>query len=375
MAGLALEQTGARPMTLKVHLRRQLASFKLSVDFECKPGITALFGRSGCGKTSLINQIAGLMKPDSGRLEVDDQVFYDSALEIDVAARKRRIGYVFQDARLFPHLSVENNLRYGEWLTPKADRYITLETVLELLALGPLLKRRPANLSGGERQRVAIGRALLCSPRILLMDEPLSGLDGARKRDIIPYLERLRDEMHLPIVYVSHALEEVARLADTVVLLHDGQQQAVGSPESVLTRLDLRAHTGRYEASSIVPATVQSHRPEFAVSILQTSAGSLIAAQLDRPVGAKVRLRLRARDISISKAPIQDSSLRNQLRGVISEISAEEGAFAEVLMMLPDETQLLVRVARINLEMLRLKVGDTAFALIKTAALDRAAIL
>ena len=362
-------------MTLKVQLRRQLVSFKLSVDFECKPGITALFGRSGCGKTSLINQIAGLMKPDSGRIVVDEQVLYDSALAIDVTTRKRRIGYVFQDARLFPHMSVESNLRYGEWLTTKSNRYVKMHTVVELLALGPLLTRRPANLSGGERQRVAIARALLCSPRILLMDEPLSALDGARKRDIIPYLERLRDEMQIPIVYVSHALEEVARLADTVVLLHDGQQQAVGAPENVLTRLDLRAHTGRYQASSLIPATVQSHRTEFAVSILQTAAGSLIAAQIDKPIGSKVRLRLRARDISIAKKPLENSSLRNQLRGVIVDISEEEGAFAEVLLQLPDKTVLLVRVARINLEMLDLHPGDTAFALIKTAALDRAAVL
>ncbi len=360
---------------MDVLLHKKLASFELSVDFECKPGITALFGRSGCGKTSLIEQIAGLMTPDSGRILVDDKVLYDSALAINVPARKRRIGYVFQDARLFPHLSVLNNLRYGEWLTPRKQRYATLDSVLELLALGPLLQRRPATLSGGERQRVAIGRALLCSPRLLLMDEPLSALDGARKRDILPYLERLRDEMHIPIVYVSHALEEVARLANTVVLLHDGQQQAVGPPETVLTRLDLRAHTGRYEASAIIPAVLQSHRPEFGVSILQTSAGSLISPQLDRAVGSKVRLRLRARDLSIAKNPIADSSLRNQLRGVITDIAVEEGAFAEVLLKLPDETQLLVRVARINLEFLQLEIGDTAFAMIKTAALDRAAIL
>lgn len=362
-------------MTLKVQLRKQLSPFELSVDFECKPGITALFGRSGCGKTSLIEQIAGLMPPDSGRISVDDKLLYNSESGVDVPARHRRVGYVFQDARLFPHLSVRNNLRYGEWLRPKAERYVKLDTVLELLALGPLLQRRPATLSGGERQRVAIGRALLCSPRILLMDEPLSALDGARKRDILPYLERLRDEMHLPIVYVSHALEEVARLADTVVLLHDGEQQAVGSPESVLTRLDLRAHTGRYQASSIVPAVVQSHRPEFAVSVLQTAAGSLIAAQLDKAVGSKVRLRLRARDISIARTPHNDSSLRNQLRGVIVDIAEEKGAFAEVLLQLPDKTILLVRVARINLKALELKVGETAFALIKTAALDRASVL
>ncbi len=362
-------------MTLQVQLRKKLEPFELEVDFECKPGVTALFGRSGCGKTSLIEQIAGLMAPDSGRIQVDDRVLFDSTTATNVAVRKRRIGYVFQDARLFPHLSVANNLRYGEWLTPKTERYVSSANVLELLALGPLLQRRPATLSGGERQRVAIGRALLCSPRILLMDEPLSALDGARKRDIIPYLERLRDEMRIPIVYVSHALEEVARLADTVVLLHDGQQQAVGSPQTVLTRLDLRAHTGRYEASSIVPATVQSHQPEFAVSILQTSAGRLIAAQLDRPVGSNVRLRLRARDISITKQPVQHSSVRNQLRGVIVDIAEEEGAFAEVLLELPDNTRLLVRVARINLKVLQLSIGDSAFASIKTAALDRASVL
>ncbi len=362
-------------MSLTVSLRKQLNDFQLSVQFECKPGITALFGRSGCGKTSLIELIAGLMKPDSGRVSIGDQTLYDSETATFVPAHKRRMGYVFQDARLFPHLSVANNLRYGERLAPRAERYVDLHTVLDLLAIGHLMDRRPATLSGGERQRVAIGRALLCSPRILLMDEPLSALDGARKRDIIPYLERLRDDMRIPIVYVSHALEEVARLADTVVLMHEGKQQAVGNAQSVLTRLDLRQHTGRYEASSIVPAVVQSHLPEYGVSILETAAGSLISAQLDRPMGAQVRLRLRARDISIAKAPVSDSSLRNQLRGRITEIASEKGAFTEVLLTLPDETALLVRVARINLESLQLKVGDSAFALIKTAALDRAAVL
>ena len=344
-------------MSLKVRLDKRLSSFSLSVNFACASGVTALFGRSGCGKTSLIEQIAGLLQPDAGRIEINNTVLYDSETGINLPAYKRRIGYVFQDARLFPHLSVESNLRYGEWLTPKSQRVISHSIVVDLLALEPLLKRRPATLSGGERQRVAIGRALLCSPKTLLMDEPLSALDGARKRDIIPYLERLRDETQIPIIYVSHALEEVARLADTVVLLHEGQQQAVGPPQSVLTRLDLRAHTGRYEASAIVPAQLQSHRPEFGVSILQTAGGSLIAAQLDRAIGSQVRLRLRARDISIAKDPVANSSLRNQLRGKIVDIAAEHGAFAEVLLQLPDDTRLLIRVARINLETLQLSLS------------------
>ena len=210
-------------MSLAVAVRHKLGGISLDVGFESTGGITAVFGASGCGKTSLVNVIAGLIRPDFARISVGDTVLIDTERGIDLPPHKRRIGYVFQEARLFPHLTVENNLAYGEWFTPKSERYAGRAQILDLLGIGHLLKRRPRDLSGGEKQRVAIGRALLASPRLLLMDEPLASLDGARKAEIMPYLERLRDEVQIPIVYVSHSVAEVMRLASDVAVLAQGK--------------------------------------------------------------------------------------------------------------------------------------------------------
>lgn len=354
-------------MSLQLQLKKQLAPFELSVDFECGSGITALFGPSGSGKTSLIEQIAGLMRPDSGRIKIDNKVLYDSSSGVNIAAHKRRVGCVFQDARLFPHLSVLNNLRYGEWLRPKSERYIERSSVLELLALEPLLQRRPATLSGGERQRVAIARALLCSPRILLMDEPLSALDDARKHDVLPYLKRLRDEVHIPIVYVSHSLDEVTELADTVVLLDCGQQQAIAPPQSLLSARGSQTYIN--ETYSTVTALVQSHRPAFSVSVLHTAAGVLIAPQVDRTIGEELQLHLRNSGISIARDTGEGHESYNQLRGVIVDIDNKESAFSELIMQLPDGAKLRIRTTRFHLNALQLRAGDKATALVESTAL------
>ncbi len=210
-------------MALAIDVTHRLGEFHLAVRFEAEGGVIALFGPSGSGKTSLINVIAGLIVPQHGRVVVDDTVLVDRAQGICVKPRQRRIGYVFQDGRLFPHLTVRQNLLYGTFFTPKQERFVALAEVVELLDLGTLLHRRPALLSGGEKQRTAIGRALLSSPRLLLMDEPLASLDEKRRREVLPYIERLRDVAKIPIVYVSHAREEVDRLASTVVQLEGGR--------------------------------------------------------------------------------------------------------------------------------------------------------
>jgi molybdate transport system ATP-binding protein len=216
---------------LTVDVDKQLGAFAISVRFESREGITGLFGPSGSGKTSIINMIAGLVRPDRGRVAFADTVLFDSAARIDVPAYRRRIGYVFQEGRLFPHLTVAKNLDYGRRMNGLAEDPAHAQRVIELLDIKHLLERRPGRLSGGERQRVAIGRALLMQPRLLLLDEPLASLDGARKREILPYLERLRDEARIPMVYVSHHAGELRRLASSVVRIEGGRILAVGGEE------------------------------------------------------------------------------------------------------------------------------------------------
>lgn len=222
---------------LEVRAKHRLGVFQLDVELVAPTGgIVALFGRSGAGKTSLVNMLAGLLRPTEGRIALNGTVLFDSAARIDLPPERRRLGYVFQEARLFPHLDVRGNLLYGFRRVPAAERAIRLEQIVELLDIGPLLRRRPGSLSGGEKQRVAIGRALLANPRLLLMDEPLASLDATRKAEILPFIEQLRDKLRLPIVYVSHDMGEIVRLADTVVLLADGRVTAIGSAEQVLGR-------------------------------------------------------------------------------------------------------------------------------------------
>ena len=216
---------------LAVDVDKKLGDFVLSAKFECASGVTALFGPSGSGKTSLIGMIAGLVKPDRGRIAIDGDPVFDSTAGVDVPAHRRRIGYVFQDGRLFPHLSVARNLVYGRWMSGLARDDAQFRHITELLDIAPLLKRRPGALSGGERQRVALGRGLLMEPRLLLLDEPLASLDAARKREILPYFVRLRDETKLPMVYVSHDAGEVKTLANHVVMLDEGRVMATGGVE------------------------------------------------------------------------------------------------------------------------------------------------
>lgn len=226
-------------MTISVEIHHRLDRFVLDVAFQSGPGVTGLFGASGSGKTSVVNVIAGLVRPDYGRVAVDGDVLLDTSRGLSVGKHRRRIGYVFQEARLFPHLTVRHNLMYGRWFARGRGSRDEVGRVVELLGIAPLLDRRPAHLSGGEKQRVAIGRALLSCPRLLLMDEPLAALDDQRKTEILPYIERLRDEARLPIVYVSHSVAEVVRLAANVIVLADGRVAAAGPVSKVMGPLRL----------------------------------------------------------------------------------------------------------------------------------------
>jgi molybdate transport system ATP-binding protein len=357
-------------MSLEVDVRHRLDRFELAVRFASDGPLTALFGRSGAGKTTVVNMIAGLLRPTDGRIAIGGSALFDRAKGIDVPPHRRRVGYVFQEGRLFPHLTARQNLGYGRWFTPAGERYGDFDHVVDLLGLGGLLDRRPQDLSGGEKQRVAIGRALLASPRLLLMDEPLAALDNRRKDEILPYIERLRDEIRVPIVYVSHAVSEVARLATTVVVLSEGKVEAAGAAADVLTRLDLFPLTGRYEAAAILDARVASHDNEYALTTLQCRAGALVVPRVDFPAGTPLRVRIRARDVLIATSRPQDLSAQNVLPGTIAEIGGGAGPIVDLRLDCQGET-VLARVTRKSLRTLGLAPGRPVFAVIKTIAFDR----
>ena len=241
---------------LEVDIEHRLGAFELDIHFRSGRGLTALFGRSGAGKTSVVNAIAGLVRPERGRIVVDGAVLLDTERGIGAPVHRRRVGYVFQEGRLFPHLTVRQNLLFGRWFAPGFAPAAQLDDVVDLLGIGALLDRRPGRLSGGEKQRVAIGRALLAAPRLLLMDEPLASLDARRKDEILPYIERLRDQAGVPIVYVSHAIAEVTRLASTIVLISDGRVRAVGPLQEVMGRAELYPMAGRFEAGAVLAVSV-----------------------------------------------------------------------------------------------------------------------
>jgi len=356
-------------MTITVDIAHRLGAFALAARFEAGPGLTALFGRSGAGKTTLVNLIGGLIRPDRGRIEVDGAVLVDTDRGVFVPAHRRRIGYVFQEGRLFPHLTVRQNLAYGRWFAPNASRYARLDHTVALLGIGDLLDRRTHALSGGEKQRVAIGRALLASPRILLMDEPLAALDAPRKDEILPYIERLRDEMRLPIVYVSHSIPEVARLATTVVLLNEGAVAAVGPVGEVMARADLFPMTGRYEAGAVLDTTVAGHDRDYGLTALAFDGHRLSVPQVDAPVGTPVRIRIRARDVILAVRQPDGLSAQNVLPATVSAVPASATPIVDVALDVGGR-QLLARVTRRSVATLGLAPGKPVFAVIKTIAFD-----
>lgn len=352
---------------IEVDVRRKLGKFSLQASFTSPPGgITALFGRSGAGKTSLINLLAGLDRPDEGRIVVDGVVLFDSEAGIDMPPEKRRLGYVFQEGRLFPHMSVRHNLAYGM----KGDgNGADFDQIVELLDIGILLDRGPRDLSGGEKKRVAIGRALLASPRLLLMDEPLAALDMGRKAEILPYIERLRDELAMPIVYVSHAMEEIVRLADTLVIMSDGKVAAVGPVEELMSRLDLRPLTGRYEAGAVLTVTVEGHDVKHAVTRLAFEGMTLLVPHADIPVGEELRIRIRARDVSLALTAPDDISILNIFPGRVVEISDRKDGQMDVIVDIG--VKIWARVTRLAVNRLALEPGKEVHALVKAVAIDR----
>ena len=354
---------------LSVAVAHHFGEFSLDAAFDSPGGLTAIFGRSGAGKTSLINAIAGLFRPERARIVIDGEVLTDTGRGIFVPARRRRIGYVFQEGRLFPHLTVRQNLLYGRWFAPRTDRPGDVDAIVDLLGVGPLLARRPASLSGGEKQRVAIGRALLSDPRLLVMDEPLASLDEARKAEILPYIERLRDQVGVPIVYVSHAVAEVTRLATTMVVLNEGRVAAAGPTAAIMGRIDLFPLTGRAEAGAILATRVAEHDLTFGLTTLRAAAGILRVPRLDLPLGAALRVRIRARDVMIGLAPPVGLSALNVLPGTVAEIGQAHGPIIDIRLDCGGEP-LIARLTRRSVESLGLAPGRPVYAVIKSIAFD-----
>jgi molybdate transport system ATP-binding protein len=360
-------------MSLAVDVTHRLGSFELAARFVSEGQLTAFFGRSGSGKTSLVNIIAGVVRPDRGRIVLDGRILVDTEQGIFVAKHRRRVGYVFQEGRLFPHLTVRQNLLFGRWFTPAKERSISLDQVIGLLGIGHLLERRPGALSGGEKQRVAIGRALLTSPRLLLLDEPLASLDESRKEEILPFIERLRDEAHVPIVYVSHSLPEVTRLATTVVMFLDGRIIGVGPPTEALERAHLVLPHLAAETGALIEAVIAAHDKTFGLTTLKSAAGILLAPGLDLPVGTPIRVRIRARDVIIATKLPEGLSALNVLAGRIAALKETADGLVEVGLDCGG-VHLAARLTRKSVDMLGLEIGREVHAVIKSVALDRDAL-
>ena len=353
-----------------IHARLQLqrADFALDVALELPGhGVTALFGPSGCGKTTCLRSIAGLERAQ-GRVEVNGEVWQDDASRHWLPTHQRALGYVFQEASLFPHLSAHDNIHYGLRRTPAARQRVDLEPLVELLGIGALLPRKPATLSGGERQRVAIARALATSPRVLLMDEPLSALDAERKAELLPYLDRLQTHLDIPVLYISHSLDEVARLASYLVVLHAGRITAQGPAAQLLSQLDLPLAQGD-AAAAVVTATVAHHNAADHLTTAQFDGAQLrwIGTQ-ERSPGTAVRLRIQARDVSIALSAPSDSSILNVLPAHITGLQPDTTGHAMVQLQV-GTTHLLARLSQHSVQQLGLGVGKPVWAQVKAVAL------
>jgi len=354
---------------IEARLRMKHPGFTLDVSLELPGrGVSALFGPSGSGKTSCLRCIAGLERNAAGLVEINGERWQDSASGRFVAPHHRPIGYVFQDANLFAHLSVKQNLEFGMKRVARAERRVAWHQAIELLGIGHLLDRNPQRLSGGERQRAAIARALLTSPKLLLLDEPLAALDIKRKQEILPYLERLHDELEIPVIYVSHAPDEVARLADYLVLLDEGRVVAQGGLQETLARLDLPTAFGD-DAGVVVDSVIAGHDPGYDLTRLVFPGGEVLVARRDEAVGQPLRFRVHARDVSLALEKAEGTSISNLLPARVEQVVAAETP-AHVLVRLDAQgTALLARITRRSADQLQVRPGKELWAQIKAVAL------
>jgi molybdate transport system ATP-binding protein len=356
-------------MSLECAIRHRFDAFALDIAFSVeRPGITALFGPSGAGKTTIANAIAGLFRPQSGRITIDGEVVFDSKAGVCVAPSKRGAATVFQDSRLFPHMSVKDNLLFG-WRRAKTKAAQSeIDRVLDLLGIASLLRRRPAKLSGGEKSRVALGRALLASPRLLLLDEPLAALDAPRKAEIMPYLERLRDEASIPMIYVTHSVDEVTRLADHLIVLKQGRVAAQGSVFDLLPNIEIETLGREGAYGAVVSTAIAGHRPD-GLTALVFDGGTLLVPQIERPVGAKIRVRLRAEDIMLAREEPSTISANNILPVVVTGVR-DSGARDADVKLACGNIQLVARITLASVARLSIVPGQKLFAVIKSVIVD-----
>jgi molybdate transport system ATP-binding protein len=350
-------------MSLDIDVEHARGTFRLAAKFAAQPGVTALFGRSGSGKSTMVDIIAGLIRPQRGRVVIDGTTLLDTDRGIFVPKHRRRVGYVFQDSRLFPHLSVRQNLLYGRWFSRREGGVAgEFGSIVELLGIAHLIERRPDSLSGGEKQRVAIGRALLAHPQLLLMDEPLASLDEQRRAEILPHIERLRD-FGVPILYVSHSVLEVARLATTVVILSEGKVTAAGPVGDILPLAEAS------DGGSVLEAVVARHDDEFQLTSLTSQAGELQVPRLAAATGSTVRAYIRSRDVMLSlQRPVEISAL-NVLAGKVAQIT-DTGAQADVRLDC-NGAALVARLTAKSVQRLALAPGRPVFAVIKSVSFER----
>ena len=354
---------------IDVSFQTVLPGASFDVDFSAPgQGVTALFGRSGAGKSTIVDVVAGGRDVSKGRVIVNGETFLDSASRIKLPIERRRIGFVFQDSRLFPHMRVQSNLLYG-YKRATVTPFIDPEQAIELLGLEDLLQRRPHRLSGGERQRVAIGRALLAQPSILLMDEPLSSLDPPRKAELLPYIERLRDELKIPIIYISHDFNEVMRLADHLVVVDNGRIARHGPLLDLASDPELSPLIGRYEAGSVLACVIEDHDQTNALTRLCVGKHALSVPIIDAGIGSEVRVRLRARDVALALSEPEDTSIANRIPGVITELVSRDGPYIDAGI---DIGAGIVRslLTRASVERLGLQPGMSVWALTRVVALD-----
>jgi molybdate transport system ATP-binding protein len=362
--------TDARVTTDAFRLRLQLqrSDFQLQVDLSLPDtGITVLFGASGCGKTSLLRCVAGLERPADGLVSLGGAVWQDDARGIFTPTWQRDLGYVFQEASLFEHADVQHNLCFGLKRSHKPDAAQALARAIDLLGIGHLLKRQPASLSGGERQRVAIARALATQPRLLLLDEPLAALDWARRQEVLPWLEKMRDELHMPMLYVTHAADELARLADHVVVLERGTVKAQGAAQEVLARIDNPVIVGE-DAGVLLRGRVVQRDAQWHLAQIEFPGGVLGVRDSGIALGQQVRLRVLARDISLTVNASQDTTIQNHLPGQIVALVADVHPSQALVQIRCGESILLARVTQKSLHALNLSVGSAVWAQIKSVA-------